>query len=1036
MSKVGEIERATQNRVVKLFTEKLGYEYLGNWEEREGNSCIEQDALRAFLARTSVTSDLADRAIYALQTAADGGSKNLYDRNKNVYELLRYGAKVKPDHGEVTETVWFIDWKNPNNNHFAIAEEVTVEPAITTGHSKRPDVVLYVNGIALGVLELKRSTVSVGEGIRQNLDNQKPEFIQHFFATVAWVMAGNETEGLRYGTIETKEKYYLTWKETSDEFASPLDRGLAQMCIKERFLELIHDFIVFDAGIKKLCRHNQYFGVQAAHSYALEGRGGIIWHTQGSGKSLTMVWLAKWIRENITDSRVLIVTDRDELDKQIEKVFKGVSEEIYRAKSGADLVAKLNASEKWLMCSLIHKFGSKGTGEATESEVADYVAELKTSLPVDFRAKGKIFVFIDEAHRTQSGDLHDAMKLILPEATFIGFTGTPLLRSDKRKTIEVFGPYIHTYKYDEAVRDGVVLDLRYEARDIEQRITSQAKIDQWFDSKTKALNDIAKAQLKKRWGTMQKVLSSRTRLSVIVADIVLDMEVKPRLMDGYGNAILVSSSIYEACKYYELFDQTELKGKVAIVTSYTPHISDIKGEASGEGDTDAVEKYDTYKAMLGLWFHEDPDIAVTKIEKFEEQAKKRFIDEPGQLKLLIVVDKLLTGFDAPSATYLYIDKEMRDHGLFQAICRVNRLDETDKEYGFVVDYKDLFQSLEGAVKDYTSGALDGYDPTDIAGLLNNRLAKAKEDVEDAREQVKALVEPVAPPQDTQAYLTYFISPQGASEEQVKSDERNRLTLYKLVSAYIRAYSEIANEMVEAGFTEEQSAKIKTEVAHFEALRSEVKLASGDAADLKLFEPGMRHLIDTYIKSDESVKVSTFDDLTFVELFVSDPEKAMDAMPEGLKRSERASSLAIENNIRKVIVEENPVNPKYFEKMSELLEELVAKRRREAIDYKEYLRQIAELAKQVKSPNLVDYPASLNTPGKRALYDNFFPKQEETTLLVDSTLHENAQDGWRSNRAKKRLLGNSVVQSLESAGISFFEERINELLDLASEHSEY
>ena len=286
------------------------------------------------------------------------------------------------------------------------------------------------------------------------------------------------------------------------------------------------------------------------------------------------------------------------------------------------------------------------------------------------------------------------------------------------------------------------------------------------------------------------------------------------------------------------------------------------------------------------------------------------------------------------------------------------------------------------------------------------------------------------------YLAYFISPQGATEEKIKSDERNRLTLYKLVSAYIRAYSEIANEMIEAGFTEEHSAKIKWEVAHFEALRSEVKLASGDAADLKLFEPGMRHLIDTYIKSDDSVKVSAFDDLTFVELFVTDSEKAIEALPIGLRENERASSLAIENNIRKVIVEETPVNPKYYEKMSELLEDLIAQRRRDAIDYKKYLRQIAELAKQVKSPNLVDYPASLNTPGKRALYDNFFPKQEETTLLVDSTLHENAQDGWRSNRAKKRMLGNSVADALDAVGVSLFEERINELLDLVSEHNEY
>jgi type I restriction enzyme, R subunit len=1036
MSGIGAIERETQNQVAKLFTSRLGYEHLGDWGERDGNSCLEPEYLLAFLLKSGYSENLALRAIDAVRIVVEHGSKNLYDKNEEIYQLLRYGVKVKPELGDVNETVWLINWNEPEQNHFAIAEEVTVAPTVLGGHSKRPDIVIYVNGIALGVLELKRSTISVAEGIRQNLDNQKREFIEQFFSTMAWVMAGNETEGLRYGTIQTKEKYFLTWKEESEEFANPLERSLVQMCNKQRFLELIHDFIVFDAGTKKQCRHNQYFGVKAAQEFAKADKGGIIWHTQGSGKSLTMVWLAKWIRENIDESRVLIVTDRDELDKQIEKVFSGVSESIYRATSGADLISKLNSMEKGLLCSLIHKFGSHSGGEVSAAEVAEYVAELKNNLPKDFKAKGKIFVFIDEAHRTQSGDLHGAMKTILPDAVFIGFTGTPLLRSDKRRSVEVFGPYIHTYKYDEAVRDGVVLDLQYEARDIAQRITSQAKIDQWFDSKTAALNDIEKAQLKRRWGTMQKVLSSRTRLSVIVSDIVLDMEIKPRLMSGHGNAILVSSSIYEACKYYELFSQTELKGKVAIVTSYAPHISDIKGEESGEGDTEAIEKYDAYKKMLGEWFNEEPDAAVTKIELFEEQAKKRFIEKPGQLKLLIVVDKLLTGFDAPSATYLYIDKEMRDHGLFQAICRVNRLDSTDKEYGFVVDYKDLFKSLEGAVADYTSGALDGYDEADVAGLLTNRLGKAKEDLEAAREHILALVEIVAPPKGTAEYLAYFLSPANASEEVIKTDERNRLTLYKMVSAYVRTYVEIASEMIEAGFTPEMAAKIKTEVAHFEAVRSEVKLASGDAPDLKLFEPGMRHLIDTYIKAEDSVKVSDFEDLTFVQLFVKDSQKALGALPEGLRKSEKASALVIENNVRKVIVEESPVNPKYFEKMSELLEQLVSLRLRNAIEYKEYLKQIAELAAKVQSPNSVDYPAQLNTPGKRALYDNFFTPEVNTTLLVDETLKENAQDGWRTNRAKKRLLGISVIEALAPIGISLVEERLAELLDLASEHREY
>jgi len=453
----------------------------------------------------------------------------------------------------------------------------------------------------------------------------------------------------------------LAWKEPSS-VENPLDRSLLQLCNKPRFLELIHDFLVFDAGIKKTCRQNQYFGVRAAQEHVKRREGGIIWHTQGSGKSLTMVWLAKWIREHVKDARVLVITDRTELDEQIEKVFKGVNEEIVRTKSGADLIAKLNDTNPWLLCSLIHKFGGKDEDER-EGDFAGYIEEVRRALPAGFQPKGDVFVFVDECHRTQTGDLHKAMKAILPNAMFIGFTGTPLLKVDKQTSIEVFGPYIHTYKFDEAVTDGVVLNLRYEARDIDQNITSPAKIDQWFEAKTKGLTDLAKAQLKQRWGTMQKVLSSQSRLEKIVADILLDMETKDRLQSGRGNAMLVSSSIYQACKFYELFDKTDLSGRCAIVTSYKPSPNDIKGEESGEGLTERLRQFDIYNKMLGG----------QDAEKFEKEAKKKFIDEPGQMKLLIVVDQLLTGFDAPSATYLYIDKQMRDHGLFQAICRVNRL---------------------------------------------------------------------------------------------------------------------------------------------------------------------------------------------------------------------------------------------------------------------------------------------------------------------------------------------------------------------------
>ncbi len=1014
MSTVGQIEKKTQQRVVKLFREQLGYDYLGDWIDREGNRNIEEGLLRKFLRdKQGYDEGLIARALHVLGKASGDTSKSIYDRNRAVYELLRYGVKVKAEVGENMQTVWLVDWEYPERNHFAIAEEVTVLSTSAKAHTKRPDIVLYVNGIALGVLELKRSTVSVAEGIRQNLDNQKKIFIEHFFSTVQWVMAGNDTEGLRYGAIQTPEKYYLRWKEESP-VESLLERAIVQICSKARFLELIHDFIVFDAGVKKLCRPNQYFGVRAAQERVKRREGGIIWHTQGSGKSLIMVWLTKWIREHATDARMLIITDRTELDEQIERVYKGINEEIYRTKSGADLIAKLNATAPWLMCSLIHKFGGKEEIEEI-GDIPAYIEELKKALPPGFAAKGNLFVFVDECHRTQSGELHKAMKGILPNAMFIGFTGTPLLKADKQKSIEVFGRYIHTYKFDEAVKDKVVVDLRYEARDIDQRITSQAKIDQWFEAKTRGLTDLAKAQLKQRWGTMQKVLSSQSRLEQIVADILMDMETRDRLKSGRGNAMLVSGSIYQACKFYELFNKTDLKGKCAIVTSYRPSAADLKGEESGEGETENLQQYSIYKQMLADWFNEPLEIAVNKAEEFEKHAKKKFVQEPGQMKLLIVVDKLLTGFDAPPATYLYIDKQMRDHGLFQAICRVNRLDGDDKEYGYIIDYKDLFKSLEGAVQDYTSGALDGYDREDVAGLLQDRLANARERLEETREAVRALCEPVELPKDSAAYFRYFCAKDSADAEQLKVNEPKRLTLYKHVAAFVRAFAELANELGEAGYSSGEIDALKTDVDHYEKARNEVKLASGDYIDLKMYEPAMRHLIDTYIRAEESEKVSAFDDLSLIQLIVERGVDAVDTLPDGIRKNNDAVAETIENNVRKLIINEQPINPKYYEKMSELLDALIEQRRKEALDYQEYLRKIVELTKKVKSPEVGgDYPVTMNTPGKRALYDNL-DKNEALALAIDKAVRASRQDEWRSNLFKIKKERNAIRAALESAG---------------------
>lgn len=1028
MTGIGEIERKTQDRVIGLVRDSLGYEYLGDLSDYDNENIIESQ-LRKSLKDRGYSPVLVDRAVEELIRVSRDTTKNLYERNRDVYDLLRYGARVKPDPQSQAETVWFIDWQNVESNHFGIAEEVTVRIRAGEAPTKRPDVVIYVNGIALGVLELKRSTVSVSESIRQNLENQRGEFIQHFFSTIQWVMAGNDSQGLRYGTIDTPEKYYLTWKEDGPQ-ENLLDRSVLQVFEKHRFLELIHDFIVFDSGIKKVCRHNQFFGTKAAEAFVQRHDGGVIWHTQGSGKSLTMVWLAKWIRENIEDSRVVIVTDRTELDEQIENVFLGVNENIYRCKSGADLVHQLNVNEKPLMCSLIHKFGSRVDG-ASSSDSASFIEQLKASLPPDFSPKGDIFIFVDECHRTQAGMMHKAMKEIVPRATLIGFTGTPLLRTDKAMTIALFGPYIHTYKFDEAVFDEVIVDLRYEARDIEQRITDPDKIDQWFGAKTAALTDIAKAELKKKWGTMQQVLSSRSRLDQIVGDIVFDMETRPRLMSGRGNALLVASSITEACIYYDLFQKTPLKGKCGVVTSYSPTIRDLVGEDAGEGETLAIEQFKIYKMMLSDYFNDPSDTVTNRVEDYEKAVKKKFVQEPGQMKLLIVVDKLLTGFDAPSATYLYIDRQMRDHGLFQAICRVNRLDGDDKEYGYVIDYKDLFKSLEQAVKDYTADVLDGYNSEDVEGLLKDRLQQAKEDLDEALEQIRALVEPVAPPKDEPAYNRYFCSDPAGDEAQLKKNEPKRLALYKQVARVMRAFAGVAGDEIAAGYTAAEFASITKEVREYAAIRDVIKLVSGDYIDLKMYEPAMRYLIDTYIKADQSKKISEFDDMSFVQLLVKKGESAVDDLPDNIKKNKKMVAELIQNNVRKLIIDERPINPKYFDKMSELLDALVEKLRLDAIDYQAFMKQVAELAQKVNDPTLGgDYPPAIDSPGRRALYDFLFP-DVNLAIEVDGAVRSSAQDGWRANRMKIRRVNRAVKAVLDGRDID-----VPQLIELLKANVEY
>ena len=503
-----------------------------------------------------------------------------------------------------------------------------------------------------------------------------------------------------------------------------------------------------------------------------------------------------------------------------------------------------------------------------------------------------------------------------------------------------------------------------------------------------------------------------------------------------------------------MFQNHGLEGKCAIVTSYRPATSDIKGEETGEGQTENLLKYKVYRKMLANHFNEPEDSAMHKAELFEMEVKKRFIENPGQMKLLIVVDKLLTGFDAPPATCLYIDKHMQDHGLFQAICRVNRLDGEDKEYGYIIDYKDLFRSLEQSIKDYTGEAFDGYDSDDVKGLLKDRLEQGRERLEETREAIKALTEPVEPPRDTSAYIKYFCGSNSGDIEQLEENEQKRVTFYKLSAAYLRAYANLANEMQEAGYPDAEIKAIKTEVGHYEKARKEVKLASGDYVDMKVFEPAMRHLLDTYIRAEDSEVVSTFDEMTLVELIVRDGEDAVESLPDDMHNDKEAVSATIENNVRRLIIDETPVNPKYYEKMSQLLDELIQQRKQEALDYKEYLAQMVELAKKVNNPasdTSESYPSTIDTSALRSLYDNLVGVQglkvaQQTTdfpiestedvtevkaILLDKTIKTVKMDDWRGHKLKERKIRNAIKSELDGN-----ENLVDSIFEIVKHQEEY
>jgi type I restriction enzyme R subunit len=891
----------------------------------------------------------------------------LIKTNEKIFDSLVYGRSYPENLSEMDGTKSFnlnyIDWEHPENNVYHVVEEFSVEREGGQGMI-RPDIVTFINGIPFGVIECKKASISIAQGISQMLRNQGKEYSPQLFKFVQVVMSTNKNE-TQYATTGTPKKFWSVWKEDleSDEYKwfkdtlektvvaripTIQDQNIISIFHPKRIIDIIRFFSIYDKNVKKIARYQQYFAIKEIIKTIEEldknfnRQSGVIWHTQGSGKSLTMVMLARVILSELADShpQVLVITDRVELDSQIHQTFNHSRLRAEKATSGRNLVELINSNGADIITSLVHKFDTAS----------------KHQKPIKSR---NIFVLIDESHRTQYGELHIKMKKVFPNACYLGFTGTPLMKKDK-STMNKFGSrLIHKYTIKDGVEDGAIVPLLYEGRLVEQTVNRNA-IDRRIEMITRNLDEKQAEELKNKWSRFEMIASSEQRIRLISDDIYTHYT--KFYKNSYAKAMLATASKFDAIRYKDAFDEYgDLK--TAIVVS-------PPDQREGYDEVDEEPKDRVLKSWNKLME------AYSDSAKYEEHIKSEFIDGD-DLEMIIVVDKLLTGFDAPRASVLYVDKPMKEHTLLQAIARVNRLYE-GKDFGLIIDYRGLIEELDSAMRTYSGAGLENFDGKDLEGALVDVISIVGK-LREAYSNVVAIFKSVKNKEDKEEFEVLL------AEEALRND------FYYELSQFGKYFGvALESEHVYNALGEEDIKLYKRELKFYQELRASVKLRYSDTIDHKEYEAKMRNLMDIYIAAEDIIQITAPVDI------LNEKEFEDELMRLG---SPRSKADAIRTRMTKRISEKWDENPAYYKKFSERIEKIIAEYKNKRISEAEYLDKMREVMNNFRQGySGTTYPDKIkNKPHVQAFYGVIKEVLEDTsyqeTAYTDRAAEETAIYGY-------------------------------------------